>query len=89
MAYRELQDPQGTTWKIWDVIPMGVTNERFTNGAPAVRKHYAQGWLTFECPEERRRLSPCPKDWHTLNDDELLALCKSAEVAGKPRRLIE
>ena len=89
MSYRELQDPQGTTWKVWDVTPMAAADTRFGKGALGVRKQFADGWLTFECPQERRRLSPCPGNWADLEDEELLALCKDAEVAGRPRRLIE
>lgn len=36
------------------------------------------GWLVFESPEERRRLSPIPAGWDRLNDRELERLLRDA-----------
>ena len=53
------------------------------------------GWLTFQCGEEKRRLSPIPTDWATASDGELrrwLARADlvrlsaaAAEMLGRPR----
>ena len=45
----------------------------------------ADGWLCFECGDEKRRLHPVDEEWHVLSEDELLALCLSAAPV-KPRR---
>ena len=47
------------------------------------------GWLAFENPRERRRLSPIPSDWETVSDAELEQMCRRAAPAAPPRRLIE
>jgi hypothetical protein len=40
--------------------------------------HLATGWLTFECPTEKRRLAPIPQHWEQLDDAELERLCHAA-----------
>lgn len=40
--------------------------------------HLATGWLAFECPTEKRRLTPIPQRWDELTDAELQRLCESA-----------
>jgi hypothetical protein len=47
----------------------------------------ASGWLCFESGEERRRLYPVPEDWESLDDRQLLALCRQAEVGPPTRRI--
>jgi hypothetical protein len=47
--------------------------------------HLAAGWLTFECPTEKRRLAPIPQHWEQLADAELERLCHTARpVPGPP-----
>lgn len=38
----------------------------------------ATGWLAFECPNEKRRLTPIPQQWEDLPDAELERLCAEA-----------
>jgi hypothetical protein len=38
----------------------------------------ATGWLTFECPTEKRRLTPIPQHWEELSEAELERLCGQA-----------
>lgn len=40
--------------------------------------HLAGGWLTFECPTEKRRLAPIPQHWEELADADLERLCLAA-----------
>ena len=51
------------------------------------------GWLCFEGPTEKRRLSPIPADWTRCADEELEAYClqarpvrRSTEVDAPRRR---
>ena len=37
-----------------------------------------EGWLCFESPSERRRLTPIPTDWEDCNRVELEGYCRSA-----------
>lgn len=49
--------------------------------------HLASGWLTFECPTEKRRLAPIPQHWEQMEEDELERLCQSARPVPGPSLL--
>lgn len=38
----------------------------------------ATGWLAFECPTEKRRLTPIPQKWEEMPEAELRRLCDEA-----------
>jgi hypothetical protein len=42
----------------------------------------ASGWLTFQCPTEKRRLAPIPQRWDELSEAELEKLCQSARICA-------
>lgn len=45
----------------------------------------AAGWLVFESPGERRRLSPIPPGWDLCSDAQLERWCERADpVTGYP-----
>jgi hypothetical protein len=46
----------------------------------------ADGWLCFEGPNEKRRLSPIPTDWSRCPDAQLQAYC---QMARRVRRSVE
>ena len=95
MALREFVDRRGVPWKVWDITPESihpVTRLEFVLG------EFQEGWLTFESPNERRRLPELPGGWMNLSDVELELLCARARVVSSPeletqggayRRLIE
>ena len=74
MAYREYTDSTGTPWKVWNTAP--VPGAVFST---VMR----DGWLTFECEGERRRLAPIPPGWERLSVRELERLCKEASNAPR------
>jgi hypothetical protein len=39
------------------------------------------GWLCFESPDERRRLTPIPEDWTRCDDAKLERYCREARPA--------
>lgn len=83
LSSRTFTDVEGRSWQVFSVHPsMRV-------GKAAVRAAFAQGWLTFECGEETRRLAPIPDDWQTLDETALGALCGRAELAPHRRRRSE
>ncbi|HVE79900.1 MAG TPA: hypothetical protein VNA89_13625 [Gemmatimonadaceae bacterium] len=43
------------------------------------------GWLVFDAPAERRRITPIPGDWERATDAELEALCRGATVVTTRR----
>jgi hypothetical protein len=74
MAYREITDPGGRVWRVWD------TNPHQFAGRQVIAADYASGWLTFECEQEKRRLAPAPAEWEALDAASLLRLLSDAEV---------
>ncbi len=54
--------------------------------APLLSQQLAAGWLTFECPTEKRRLAPIPQHWERLSESELERLCQSARICPPPFR---
>jgi len=43
------------------------------------------GWLTFDCPQSRRRLMPIPPSWEEAPAARLELLCRAAvEVRRTP-----
>ena len=79
MAYREFVDSAGVSWRAWDTRPHSAAN---------VRAGYADGWLSFECLVERRRLRPVPEGWADAGEEQLwewLAAAESAGLSGETR----
>lgn len=54
--------------------------DRRRSGAGAL----ARGWVCFTCGSEKRRLYPPPDGWEARSDEELEALCASAESKPAP-----
>jgi hypothetical protein len=81
MAHREFIDPQGVRWQAWEVIP--TTAERRSSGERRFRTRNKSA-------REKRRLHPIPPNWSVRTDEELSALCGSAEAAPRTTpRLVE
>src|SRR3954463_907555 len=93
MSYREFNDRDGRVWEVWEVRP-AVIERRQADDRRLHPRDFAdrrnrdlrltllgglrEGWLTFQCNAERRRLSPIPEGWMTLADDTLLSLAHKA-----------
>lgn len=73
MAIREFADSQGVRWRVWATNPLRGN----------VRPQFASGWLTFECPAERRRLAPIPELWADAGDDDLRGFLAGAVVVTR------
>ena len=73
MSMREVRDAAGNLWVVFDVIPS--TNRR---AKAQVKPGYGDGWLCFQCPQERRRHPGLPPEWTTLSDTDILALIEGA-----------
>src|SRR4051794_16731984 len=73
MTYREIRDADGRLWEVWEVRP-AVIERRQAEDRRRYPREFAdrrsselqlrllgglkEGWLTFQCGGERRRLSP-------------------------------
>ena len=78
MAFRTFRDREGCEWQVWDVVPGREAD------SSARRRHYlppemAEGWLCFEAPDQKRRLTPLPADWEEQDDASMDALCRAAQ----------
>ena len=92
MAHRVFQDLNGRIWQAWSVAPADL-DLRPTNVEAGVRKRmrvdlgpqWANGWLTFETPGEKRRLAPYPSGWSEFSDEVLAELCAMASTVATHR----
>jgi len=90
MPLRIIQDEKGRTWHVWGVQPTDIMRQVGDPVADqpldaqrqrrilSVDPQWADGWLTFETHDEKRRLAPYPIDWTGLSDFELSKLCAKA-----------
>ena len=76
MAVRDIQDEDGTSWKVWAVMQSSIHPK---TAAEDYLGEYSEGWLCFECATQRRRLARYPQDWDKLPDKELVRLLKTAQ----------
>ena len=81
MALRELQDAAGIHWTVFAVRPTAAGR---TPGG--TRAELAEGWLCFQCDDERRRSPGVPNGWESLSDRELLEMLERATSVPRPRR---
>ncbi|HZG42534.1 MAG TPA: hypothetical protein VEY93_06195 [Longimicrobium sp.] len=80
MPVRSFHDAEGREWSVWSVTP-SRKSDLF------LPQTMADGWLCFECGDEKRRLHPVSDDWDALDESALLALCMTAvPVARRPER---
>ena len=54
MAVRDVVDENGTKWKIWSVTQSSIHPK---TAAEDYLGDYSEGWLCFECENQRRRLA--------------------------------
>jgi hypothetical protein len=79
-THRVFADARGVKWDVFAVYP-----EARASAHSKLKGTYSQGWLCFESPGEKRRLSPIPNEWQGLSEAELQQLSERAEVASKRR----
>jgi len=82
MAVRDIVDEDGNSWKVWAVMSSAIHPK---TAAEDFLGEYSEGWLCFECANQRRRLARFPQDWDRMPDKDLLRLLKNAEVV-QPRK---
>lgn len=93
MSYREFNDHDGRLWEVWEVRPAVIERRQaddrrrrprdFSDRRSAEMQFrllggLRDGWLTFQCGVERRRLTPIPEGWTSLPDETLRALSTRA-----------
>jgi hypothetical protein len=85
MAVREFVDGQGKSWRVWCILPESI--HPVTRAEDYLADCYQLGWLVFEATtgDEKRRLCPFPRDWESVDEQQLRALLGQSE-AVRPRR---
>ena len=94
MAHRQILDPHGARWDVWDVHPTTARDTiaklyppRADCARPRrdeVATNLAGGWLCFEHAGERRRYTPIPAGWSELPMTRLAELCAQAVPVPRP-----
>ena len=100
MSHRRFRDADGGTWDVWEVHPSRIERrsgmptppqgvDRRDHTHTDIREHLSpelsNGWLAFEGPSERRRLSPIPPAWTAFDENRLNALRLDAKPVSVPR----
>jgi hypothetical protein len=67
LAIRSFQDTEGTTWRVWRVLPQKPI---LVSTSPGL----ARGWLCFESASGKRRLADPPDGWEEHPESALLEL---------------
>ncbi len=88
MTYREVRDDQNRVWEVWEVRPAAIERRQAEDRRRFPREFadrrssdfqlrllggMREGWLTFQCGNERRRLSPIPEGWNHLSTQMILS----------------
>lgn len=79
--HRSFTDETGTEWTVRAFHPADRVDARHARLLGA----YQQGWLSFESEATKRRLSPIPDDWTSVDEATLRVLCSRAEEATTRR----
>ena len=79
---RQIRDDAGIEWMVYEVNP-ALGPSRSIDSLP---EGYRSGWLCFESPSEKRRLTPLPSGWQDLTIEQLGALLLTAALVRKPIR---
>ena len=86
---RAFRDSTGVEWRVWEVFPSKTSP--LTGAADEMGRMslmgsaFAEGWLCFESPGEKRRLAPIPAGWEHGSPREMEDLWRQASVVA-PRR---
>jgi hypothetical protein len=98
MSYREFNDRDGRLWEVWEVRPAAIERRQADDRRRQPRDFadrrggelqfrllggLRDGWLTFQCGVERRRLTPIPEGWTSLPDETLGALSARATPVNR------
>lgn len=81
VEHRTFTDDGGASWDVRAVYPAERADARHAR----LLGTFQQGWLSFESETRKRRLSPIPSDWASLDEAALQALCQRAEEAATRR----
>lgn len=74
-------DSTGVEWRVWEVLPSKAERGIHASTMSSLKATaFADGWLCFESPEEKRRLAPIPQGWESRDSRQLEQLCAQGTV---------
>ena len=79
---RNFKDSAEIEWTVFEVSRHGSEEDSWAYLPTGFRA----GWLCFESAVGKRRLSPVPDGWKTLDDSELKEMLSRASAVGKAPR---
>ena len=77
---RQIRDAAGVEWLVYEVTP--ASGE--WRSIESLPEGYRSGWLCFESPTEKRRLTPLPSGWQDLTLEQLISLMLTAQLVRRP-----
>ena len=77
---RQIRDDAGIEWMVYEVSP---TSNQWRS-IESLPEGYRSGWLCFESPTEKRRLTPLPSGWQDLTLEQLGGLLLTAALVRRP-----
>jgi hypothetical protein len=90
---RAFTDSTGVEWRVWDVLPTAGIGDIGPEALTGSLKNtaFANGWLCFESPTEKRRLAPIPPGWEFqegMSLDELRRAATPVPTRDQRRRVV-
>jgi hypothetical protein len=84
---RGFTDSTGVEWRVWEVLPNRSSDKSNAELSRSSLKDtvFANGWLCFESPEEKRRLAPIPSGWE-FRDTTILEELRDSAIRVSPLR---
>ena len=71
---RHFRDQTGVEWEVF----LTARRSDAVSRGQFLPEAYREGWLVFECAQEKRRLAPVPENWESLSNEALAELCSKA-----------
>jgi hypothetical protein len=79
---RNFKDTAGTEWMVFEVSRQGNEEDNWAY----LPRGFRAGWLCFESDAGKRRLSPVPDGWKSLDSSDLERMMRRAMPVIRVRR---
>lgn len=83
---RTFRDSNETAWTVFEVRRQVSSTGDQTSFLPG---GFNDGWLCFETPGAKRRLTKYPARWREFGEEELVKLLDQAQAAPKGSRIYD
>jgi hypothetical protein len=79
---RNFKDTAGTEWMVFEVRRTGNEEDNWAY----LSRGFRAGWLCFESDAGKRRLSPVPDGWKSLESSDLERMMRRAMPVNRVKR---